>query len=37
MMIEANGTAMITLKCGPSSIQLTPASIVIKSPLVLIN
>ena len=37
MMVEVDGTVMITLKCGASSIQMTPASITITAPLVKIN
>jgi type VI secretion system secreted protein VgrG len=37
MTVEADGQTMITLKCGASSIQMTPASITIKSPMVMIN
>ncbi|MGH9646366.1 MAG: type VI secretion system Vgr family protein, partial [Bryobacteraceae bacterium] len=37
MMVEADGQTMITLKCGASSIQMTPGSITIKSPMVMIN
>jgi type VI secretion system secreted protein VgrG len=37
LMVEADGKAMITLKCGASSIQMTPASITIKAPMVMIN
>jgi len=37
MMVEIDGTVTITLKCGGSSIQMTPASITITAPLVKIN
>nr|AEQ20304.1 type VI secretion system Vgr family protein [uncultured bacterium CSLG10] len=37
MTVETDGQTMITLKCGASSIQMTPASITIKSPMVMIN
>ena len=37
MMVETDGQTMITLKCGASSIEMTPASITIKSPMVMIN
>ena len=35
--IEANGTAGVKITCGASSIELTPASIVVKAPMVKIN
>ena len=37
MMVEADGQTSIKLKCGASSIEMTPASITIKSPMVMIN
>jgi type VI secretion system secreted protein VgrG len=35
--VESIGEVSIKLTCGASSIEMTPASITIKSPLVLIN
>ncbi len=37
LSIQANGTTGIKLVCGASSIELTPASIIIQAPLVKIN
>jgi type VI secretion system secreted protein VgrG len=37
MQIEVDGTTSIQLTCGASSIQMTPASITISSPMVNIN
>jgi len=37
LMVEAQGTTSIKLVCGASSIQMTPASITINSPMVMIN
>ncbi len=35
--VEVDGSVSIKLACGASSIEMTPASITIKSPLVMIN
>ena len=37
LSVEADGTKSIKLACGASSIEMTPASITIKSPMVMIN
>jgi type VI secretion system secreted protein VgrG len=37
LMVEVDGETSIKLSCGASSIEMTPASITIKSPMVMIN